>query len=186
MIPNQEFSGTAAAPHAPTARGHTRRVTRLIMAVVTALALGLLGLVIALNAHAAPAPTAWGTLDTQTSSAATEGKAGIMAMFEYNWASFEPTQGVLSSSYLATMKYELASYQAAGQKVTLGLGLQNPPSWVFSLANSRYVDQNGSTSAEANFVFSQAVRSGRRAVPVPGRRRHPAVELLRHPAHLRR
>ena len=80
-------------------------------------------------------------------------------MFEYNWASFEPTQGVLSSSYLATMKYELASYQAAGQKVTLGLGLQNPPSWVFSLANSRYVDQNGSTSPEANFVFSQAVRS---------------------------
>ena len=159
MIPNQEFSGTAEAPHAPTARGRTRRVTRLIMAVVTALALGLLGLVIALNAHAAPAPTAWGTLDTQTSSAATEGKAGIMAMFEYNWASFEPTQGVLSSSYLATMKYELASYQAAGQKVTLGLGLQNPPSWVFSLANSRYVDQNGSTSPEANFVFSQAVRS---------------------------
>ena len=82
-----------------------------------------------------------------------------MAMFEYNWASFEPTQGVLSSSYLATMKYELASYQAAGQKVTLGLGLQNPPSWVFSLANSRYIDQNGSTSSEANFVFSQAVRS---------------------------
>ncbi len=39
-----------------------------------------------------------------------------MAMFEYNWASFEPTQGILSSSYLATMRYELASYQTAGQK----------------------------------------------------------------------
>ena len=82
-----------------------------------------------------------------------------MAMFEYNWASFEPTQGVLSSSYLATMKSELASYQAAGQKVTLGLGLENPPSWVFNLADSSYVDQNGDVSTEANFVFSQAVRT---------------------------
>ncbi len=142
--------------------GHTRHVTRLIMAVAAALALAVLALVISLNVHAAPAPTSfplWGTLDTQTGTATTEGKAGVMAMFEYNWASFEPTQGVLSASYLATMKYELASYQAAGQKVTLGLGLQNPPSWVFNLPDSTYVDQNGSTSAEANFVFSQAVRT---------------------------
>jgi len=80
-------------------------------------------------------------------------------MFEFNWASFEPTRGVLSSSYLATMKDELASYQAAGEKVTLGLGLQNPPSWVFNLADSTYVDQNGDVSTEANFVFSQAVRT---------------------------
>jgi len=41
-----------------------------------------------------------------------------MAMFELNWSSFEPTQGTVSSSYLATMKYELASYQVAGQKPT--------------------------------------------------------------------
>ena len=132
------------------------------MAVAAALALAVLALVISLNVHAAPAPTSaplWGTLDTQTGSAATEGKTGIMAMFEYNWASFEPTQGVLSPSYLATMKYELASYQAAGQKVTLGLGLQNPPSWVYNLPDSKYVDQNGNTSTEANVVFSQAVRT---------------------------
>ncbi|HXO23628.1 MAG TPA: discoidin domain-containing protein [Streptosporangiaceae bacterium] len=131
-------------------------------AVVTALALIGLALALTFNAHASPAPTAypaWGTLDTQTNSAVTEGKANVMAMFEFNWASFEPTQGVLSSSYLATMKSELASYQAAGQKVTLGLGLQNPPSWVFNLANSKYIDQNGNTSTEANFVFSQAVRT---------------------------
>ena len=161
MILDWKFSRKVKAFLARTIRHRTRRVTRLIMAAVTALALGLLALVISLNAHAAPAPSypLWGTLDTQTSSAATEGKAGIMAMFEYNWASFEPTQGVLSSSYLATMKSELAAYQAAGQKVTLGLGLQNPPSWVFNLADSKYVDQNGNTSSEANFVFSQAVRS---------------------------
>ena len=161
MILDWKFGRKVKAFFAGTIRHRTRRVTRLIMAACTALALGLLALVISLNAHAS-APSSyplWGTLDTQTSSAATEGKAGIMAMFEYNWASFEPTQGVLSSSYLATMKSELAAYQAAGQKVTLGLGLQNPPSWVFNLADSRYVDQNGNTSSEANFVFSQAVRS---------------------------
>jgi hypothetical protein len=133
---------------------------------LTALA-GLLAAValpagVALPAAASAATTPnliYGTLDTQTSTAATEAKAGVsMAMFELNWSSFEPTQGVVSSSYLATMNSELAAYQAAGQKVTLGLGLQNPPSWVFSLADSRYVNQDGTTSSEANFVFSQAAR----------------------------
>jgi len=139
-----------------------RRRTRFVMAVVTALVLGSLAAALSLNAHASTPPASfplWGTLDTQTNTAATEGQAGIMAMFEYNWASFEPTQGVLSPSYLTTMKYELASYQAAGQKVTLGLGLENPPSWVFNLADSTFVDQKGDVSTEANFVFSQAVRT---------------------------
>jgi hypothetical protein len=143
-------------------RGGARRVTKLGAAVGTALALVGVGLVLSLNAHASTPPTSaplWGTLDTQTNTAPTEGKAGLMAMFEFNWASFEPTRGVLSSSYLTTMKDELASYQAAGQKVTLGLGLQNPPSWVFNLADSTYVDQNGAVSTEANFVFSRAVRT---------------------------
>jgi hypothetical protein len=57
------------------------------------------------------------------------------------------------------MKSCLQAYQAAGQRVTLGLGLQNPPSWVFSRPGSSYVDQNGDVSTEADFVFSQAVRS---------------------------
>ena len=158
MILDWKFSRTVKAFLARS----IRRRTRLVTAVVTALALGLLGLGLSLNAHAATVPTSvplWGTLDTQTGSAATEGNAGIMAMFEYNWASFEPTKGTLSPSYLATMKSELASYQAAGQKVTLGLGLENPPSWVFNLPDSTFVDQNGDVSTEANFVFSQAVRT---------------------------
>src|SRR6266568_4576196 len=81
-----------------------------------------------------------------------------MAMFELNWASFEPRPGVVCASYLATMRSYLRAYQAAGQRVTLGLGLQNPPSWVFSLPGSTYVDQNGGVSTQAGFVFSQAVR----------------------------
>ena len=147
-----------------TANTRTRRgIGRRGMTLAGLLAAGALtaGVAVPAAAHAATTPgIIYGTLDTQTSTAATESQSGVkMAMFELNWASFEPTQGVLSASYLATMKYELASYQAAGQKVTLGLGLQNPPSWVFNLPDSTYVDQNGSTSAEANFVFSQAVRT---------------------------
>ena len=57
------------------------------------------------------------------------------------------------------MQSELAAYQAGGQRVTLALGLYDPPSWVFSLANSSYIDQTGAKATEANFVFSQAVRS---------------------------
>ncbi len=105
-------------------------------------------------------PVIFGTLDTQPGTAAAEDRAGVtMAMFELNWASFEPRPGVVSASYLVTMKSELAVYQAAGQRVTLGLGLQEPPSWVFKLADSTYTDQDGNSSTEADFVFSQAVRS---------------------------
>ena len=101
----------------------------------------------------------YGTLDTQASTAPIESHAGIaMAMLELNWASFEPRPGVVCASYLATMRSYLQAYQAAGQRVTLGLGLQNPPSWVFSRPDSTYVDQNGDVSAQADFVFSQAVR----------------------------
>jgi hypothetical protein len=163
MTLSQKFSRTPKAFLARSVRSHTRRVTKILVAIATALTLGGLALALSLNAKAAPAPTTsplWGTLDTLTGHAATEGKAGVtMGMLELNWGSFEPSRGVLSSSYLATMKYELAAYQGGGQRVTLALGLYDPPSWVFGLANSTYTDQNGARSAEANFVFSQAVRS---------------------------
>ncbi len=138
-----------------------RRHTRFVIAAAAALVLGIAALVVGLQAHAAPAtPTLFGTLDTQPTTVAAEAASSdvSMAMFEYNWASFEPSPGVISSSYLATMKSELAAYKAAGMKVTLGLGLHNPPAWVLALADGTYVDQTGAHSTEANFVFSAAVR----------------------------
>src|SRR5437879_5039113 len=80
-------------------------------------------------AHAATAsPIIWGTLDTQPGTAATEDKAGVtMAMLELNWSSFEPKNGVVSASYLATIKSQLQAYQAAGMKVTLALGMHWAP-----------------------------------------------------------
>jgi hypothetical protein len=114
----------------------------------------------AASASTAAAPSLlFGTLDTQPGTAVTEAKAGAsVAMFELDWASFEPQKGVFSASYLAGLQSSLKAYQAAGMRVTLGLGLEDPPSWVFSLADSTYVDQDGDISGEADFVFSEAVR----------------------------
>jgi hypothetical protein len=139
-----------------------RRHTRFVIAIAAALVLGTAALVAGLQAHATNAtPTLFGTLDTQPATIAAEaGSSDVsMAMLEYNWASFEPSPGVFNASYLATMKSELAAYQAAGMKVTLGLGLQNAPSWVLALSDGHYIDQTGAKSTEANFVFSAAVRT---------------------------
>jgi hypothetical protein len=135
------------------------RITKTVLGL-TAAALGVSLAVGSGSALAATTPSmSYGTLDTQTSTAATEAKAGVsMAMLELNWSSFEPTNGKVSASYVASVKSELAAYQAAGMKVTLGLGMHFTPSWVFNLANSKYVDQNGNTSTEADFIFSAAVR----------------------------
>jgi hypothetical protein len=112
----------------------------------------------AASARAQSSPL-FGTLDTQKSTVKAELRAGIsVAMFELNWASFEPKEGVFSASYRATMRSYLKTFRAAGMRVTLGLGLQDPPSWVFSLPDSTYVNQDGDVSSEADFVFSESVR----------------------------
>src|SRR3984957_2036094 len=134
---------------------------------VAMVGIAVLGLCLALgtaNAADAPAPQTgtvlFGTLDTQPATVAAEaGSSDVsVAMFEFDWASFEPSQGVFSSSYLATMEGYLQAYQAAGMKVTLGLGLEDPPSWVYSLPDAAYVNQYGAQSDEANLVFSAALR----------------------------
>ncbi len=162
MILNRKFRRTPLAHRARRpirrARRPIRSVTTVSVAVATAVALALL--LHAMTTRPASSSPLWGTLDTQPDTAATEDKAGVtMAMFEFDWASFEPAKGLFSASYLASMKDELAAYQAAGMRVTLGLGTQNAPSWVFSLANSTYTDQDGNVSTEADWVFSAAVRS---------------------------
>ena len=129
-------------------------------AALAAAAIGAPLLLAPAAAHAAAGPI-WGTLDTQTSTAATEAANGVaMAMFEFNWAAYEPAQGKYAASYMTAMKAQLAAYQAAGMKVTLGLGLQDPPAWALALANGTYIDQTGTPAAgAADLVFSTAVRN---------------------------
>ncbi len=162
MTLNRNSLGTARESLVRALRGPTRRRSRVLVSLIAALALALLELALALNAHASTQASrpVWGTLDSQPNDASTEDKGGVkMAMFEFNWGSFETSKGVFSASYVSYMKGELASFQAAGRKITLGLGTQEPPSWVFSLANSTYVDQLGDVSTEADWVYSAAVRA---------------------------
>src|SRR5471032_3158186 len=57
----------------------------------------------------------FGTLDTQKNTITAEKAAGIsVAMFELNWASFEPREGIFNTSYLITMRSYLKAYRAAG------------------------------------------------------------------------
>jgi hypothetical protein len=160
-------TSTAAQALSPAPRPRRPRYPRPLAAAgliaAAALALGLALPAAAATAHAASAAPSiiYGTLDTQTAHAATEEAAGVhMAMFELAWNSFEPTRGTVSPSYLATMKSELAAYRAAGQQVTLGLGLENTPAWVFALPDSTYTDQKGNVWAgNADLVYSAAVRT---------------------------
>jgi hypothetical protein len=151
-----DASGTPGRPMSGRVRGGVAMV-----------GIAVLGLTLALGTASAADTSAprtgailFGTLDTQPATVAAEaGSSDVsVAMFEFDWESFEPSQGVFSSSYLATMEGYLQAYQAAGMKVTLGLGLEDPPSWVFSLPDATYVNQYGAQSNEANFVFSAAVR----------------------------
>ena len=104
MTLNRKFSRTAKAFLARTDRSPTRRRTKVSVAAGSAVVLVGLALALSLNAHAAPAPTIlYGTLDTQPSTAATEAAHGLdMAMFEFDWASYEPKQGTFSTSYMAS------------------------------------------------------------------------------------
>jgi hypothetical protein len=101
----------------------------------------------------------FGTLDTQVSSISADKQAGVsVAMFELDWASFEPEQGQFDASYIAGLESLLTSFRNAGMHVTLGLGLEDPPSWVFSLPDGNYVNESGATASEADFVYSEPVR----------------------------
>lgn len=106
-----------------------------------------------------PARTLFGTLDTQVSSADTEKRAGLsVAMFELDWANFEPERGVFDASYVTSMESILRKFRAEGMRITLGLGLDDPPPWVYSLPDSMYVNQFGVVMPGPDMVFSQAVR----------------------------
>jgi hypothetical protein len=162
MTLNQNFPRISRESLVRALHGPTRRRGKVLVSVIAALALVFVALALSFTSHAST-PTSgpvWGTLDSQPNHAATENKAGVtMAMFEFNWSSFEPAKGQFSASYVSYMRGELASFQAAGQKITLGLGSHEPPAWVFKLANATYVDQDGNVSTEADWVYSAAVRA---------------------------
>ncbi len=106
------------------------------------------------------APFAFGTLGTLPERAGQEARAGVrVAMLELSWAGYEPAPGAFDAAYGERMRRRLAALRGAGLRVTLGLGLHFTPEWVRALPDSRFVDQRGRVSGEANLVFNQALRA---------------------------
>ena len=173
-------SGTKA--RASLARA-VRRRSRLVIASAAALVLGIAALVVGLEAHSAPqVPTIYGTLDTQTPRRGHRGPpAGVgWPCSSSTGPELEPA-GRVQRLLPGHDERRARAYQAAGMKVTLGLGLQNPPSWVLALADGTYIDQTGATSTEAELRLLRGGPHRRRRLPravAP----HAAVPLLRHPA----
>jgi hypothetical protein len=81
-------------------------------------------------------------------------------MTEMQWAQAEPAPGVVDEDYLASIRDRVRACAQGGMRVVLGLGLQNPPSWVLRLPGATYLDQEGRTSSqgEADLVFSAEAR----------------------------
>jgi len=131
--------------------------------------------------NALPSPTAtptpapagpWlGVLQATPANAATEKAAGVsIGELELSWSQYEPQPGVFDSTYAAAQRTRLAQLQQAGLQVTLDLGMQYPPAWIFSVnAATRFVDQygdawHGSLSTDVpNAVFDPAVRAAEAA-----------------------
>jgi hypothetical protein len=122
------------------------------------------------SATSTPAPTGIGKgiLEPGGSLFSAESQAGFtFYRLEVHWDQAEPSNGVFDDSYFQTVRNTMATARAAGLTPVLSLGMEYPPSWVFSLdpAGSRLVDQygdvwTGNSVGEhiANGIFSQPVR----------------------------
>ena len=100
-----------------------------------------------------------GTLVSTTDHASAESQSGVrVAMMELSWRQYEPRRGHVDRAYAAQLRSQLDTFLAAGRRVTLGLGLTDPPGWVYDIPDSRLVDQHGERSKELNFIFNQSVR----------------------------
>ena len=118
------------------------------------------GTVAALRRKKSGSKYRFGTLLSDTAHAADIYAKGVRVVhLELGWDAYEPTQGAFSTSYAATALGKVNTWRAAGLRVTLGPGLQYPPSWALLLTNGKFQDQAGATVNQLNLVFSQAIRA---------------------------
>ena len=123
------------------------------------------------SAATTPAGPWLGVLQATPGNAGAEAAARVTAgELELSWSQYEPQPGVFDGTYIAAARSRLAGLRQAGLQVTLDVGLQYPPGWVFSLdATTRFVDQygdawHGSLSEDVpNAVFDSAVRAAEAA-----------------------
>lgn len=116
-------------------------------------------------------PRFFGTLQPDPARRAEVIAAGVdTVVMELGWNRWQPQVGTADAAYVAERTARLAELRAAGLQVSLDLGLQYPPGWLFELPHSRYVNQYGSAYVEdapgknvPNAVFNQAVREAQAA-----------------------
>ena len=147
-------------------RGRVRRRLHVFRGVVAlATSIGLVS-----GSQAALATTAakpwFGVLQPSSTSLNSLEHAGVTrAVLSLSWASYETSENVYDNAYLDQVKARAARLNASGLSVVLDVGLQYPPSWVFSLpGQTRFQDQYGQTwhstlgSDVPDAVFNAAVR----------------------------
>jgi hypothetical protein len=101
----------------------------------------------------------FGTLGSLAHRAAAENSAGIRgATVELDWSAYEPVQGQFSASYTTEIVSRVQTFRAAGQQLTLALGIHYTPRWVRGLPDAIPVDQHGVSRPGIDMVFSQPVR----------------------------
>ena len=114
-----------------------------------------------------PEPTRlYGALQTEPERAAAGREIGWrVAVIAVSWDRFEPEVGRFDEKYIEGVATTKTKLRALGYKLQLDLGVQYPPAWVFSSANSRYRDQFGDAFASKqagenlpNVVFNAEVR----------------------------
>ncbi len=113
----------------------------------------------------ASTPRLYGVLQPSVAHRARVWQAGIrLQTFELGWDAYEPTEEGWDATYIQQQRDRLAGMRAAGFAPVLDLGLQYPPAWLFSLPDSRFVNQYGDAYGDgpgtngANAIFNQAVR----------------------------
>lgn len=114
-----------------------------------------------------------GLLGATSANFAAERAAGIeFVTVAAGWDLAEPSLGVFSTAYIASVKAKVSEARQLGLQVVLDPGVQYSPAWVFNLpGGTRFVDQYGDvfTGAQAsgddvaNAVTDLAVRSAESA-----------------------
>ena len=144
-----------------------RRLTVAVALTVCVTVLAGTALALPGAAAAASTGTAVGLLAPSDDQArALVGSSVTRVAIPAGWDQLEPTNGGYNTSLLTALAGRIEAMHNAGFQVVLDLGLQYPPSWVFSLpGQTRFVDQygdawHGTLSEDVpNAVFNPAVRA---------------------------
>jgi hypothetical protein len=83
-----------------------------------------------------------------------------IGQYEIFWDRAEGVaDGTFSSSYATQIASETATIRSTGLKLTLGLGLHYPPTWISGISDYRFKNESAAFSTQTNFVFNELIRN---------------------------